>query len=155
MTGLFNRRYLDDTLEKAFAHAKRYERLLSVVVCDIDHFKRVNDNFSHQMGDAVLKEIAKLLKSGVRQDDTVARYGGEEFVILLPEASAKEAVHIVERIRQNITNYPWHTFHPDLKITMSAGLSDDLSVKSHEKLVGIADKKLYEAKRGGRNRLVP
>ena len=106
------------------------------------------------MGDAVLKEIAKLLKSGVRQDDTVARYGGEEFVILLPEASAKEAVHIVERIRQSVANHPWHTFHPDLRVTMSAGLSDDLSTENCEKLVGTADKKLYEAKRGGRNRLV-
>ena len=154
LTGLYNRRYLDETLEKTFAHAKRHEHALSVVVCDIDHFKRVNDDFSHQMGDVVLTEVARLLKAGVRQGDTVARYGGEEFVIILPETSSQNAAHIVERIRQTIQNYPWHTFHPELKITMSAGLSDDLSSENHEKLVGIADKKLYEAKRGGRNRLV-
>ena len=154
LTGLYNRRYLDETLAQAFADAKRYERSLSVVVCDIDHFKRVNDTFSHQMGDVVLKEVARLLKAGVRQGDTVARYGGEEFVIVLPEASAKDAARTVERIRETVQDHPWHTFHPDLKITMSAGLSSDLSAESHEKLVGLADKKLYEAKRGGRNRLV-
>ncbi len=154
LTGLYNRRYLDESLAQAFADAKRYGRELSVVVCDIDHFKRVNDTFSHQMGDVVLKEVARLLKSGVRQGDTVARYGGEEFVIVLPEACAQSAAHIVERIRQTIQNHPWHTFHPGLKITMSAGLSDDLSSENYEKLVGTADKKLYEAKRGGRNRLV-
>ncbi len=154
LTGLYNRRYLDETLAQAFVHAKRYERALSVVVCDIDHFKRVNDTFSHQMGDVVLKEVARLLQQGVRQGDTVARYGGEEFVIVLPETSVKDAANIVERIRQAIQNYPWHTFHSDLTITMSAGVSDDLSAESHEKLVGVADKKLYEAKRSGRNRLV-
>ena len=154
LTGLYNRRYLDETLAQTFADAKRYERTLSVVVCDIDHFKRVNDTFSHHMGDVVLKEVARLLQKGVRQGDTVARYGGEEFIIVLPEASAKDAARTVERIRQTIQSHPWHTFHPELAITMSAGLADDLSVESYEKLVGIADKKLYEAKRGGRNRLV-
>ena len=154
LTGLYNRRHLDETLAKTFAHAKRHEHALSVVVCDIDHFKRVNDDFSHQMGDVVLKEVARLLKAGVRQGDTVARYGGEEFVIVLPETPSQNAAHIVERIRQTIQDYPWHTFHPELKITMSAGLSDDLASENHEKLVSVADKKLYEAKRGGRNQLV-
>ena len=154
LTGLYNRRYLDETLAKTFAHAKRHAHALSVVVCDIDHFKRVNDDFSHQMGDVVLKEVARLLKAGVRQGDTVARYGGEEFVIVLPETSSQNAARTVERIRQTIQDYPWHTFHPELSITMSAGLSDDLSSENHEKLVSTADKKLYEAKRGGRNRLV-
>ena len=106
------------------------------------------------MGDVVLKEVARLLQGGVRSGDTVARYGGEEFVIFLPDAAAKDAAGTVERICQTIQNHPWYTFHPELSITMSAGLPDDLSAESHEKLVGIADKKLYEAKHGGRNRLV-
>ena len=154
LTGLYNRRCLDETLAQAFAHAQRYERPLSVVVCDIDHFKRVNDIFSHQMGDAVLKEVAQLLQKGVRQGDTVARYGGEEFVIILPETATNDSANIAERIRQTVQNHPWYTFHPDLAIIISAGIASDLSVESHEKLVGSADKKLYEAKRGGRNRLV-
>ena len=153
LTGLFNRRHFDGELERAFAHAKRYGKSLSVAVCDIDHFKRVNDSFSHQMGDEVLKQIAKLLQDGVRQGDTVARYGGEEFVVLLPEISAQDALLVLERIRTSIQNHAWHTLHPDLSITISAGIADDLAVASHEKLVGLADIKLYEAKREGRNRV--
>ena len=153
LTGLYNRRHLDETLEQAFAHARRYERPLSVVVCDIDYFKRVNDTFSHQMGDTVLKEVARLLQCGVRQSDTVARYGGEEFVILLPEAPAETARGIIERIRRTIANHSWHTYHPDLTVTISAGLTDDLSAPCHEKLIALADKKLYEAKDNGRNQV--
>ena len=153
LTGLYNRRHLDETLAQAFAHAQRHERPLSVVVCDIDHFKRVNDTFSHQMGDVVLKEVARLLQGGVRSGDTVARYGGEEFVILLPDAAAKDAAGTVERIRQTIANHSWHTYHPDLTVTISAGLTDDLSAPCHEKLITLADKKLYEAKGNGRNQV--
>ena len=153
LTGLYNRRYADQQLARAFSQAQRYGRALSVAVCDIDHFKRVNDTFSHQMGDAVLREIAQLLRTGVRQGDTVARYGGEEFVLLLPETAAPDARRIVARILEGVARHAWHVLHPDLTVTMSAGISDDLSVQSYEKLLGRADAKLYEAKRGGRNRV--
>ena len=153
LTGLFNRRHFDGELERAFGNAQRHGKSLSVAVCDIDHFKRVNDTFSHQMGDEVLKQVAKLLQNGVRQGDTVARYGGEEFAILLPDISAGEALSVLERIRETIESHPWRTLHPDLDVSISAGIADDLAVASHEKLVGLADIKLYEAKREGRNRV--
>ena len=153
LTGLYNRRRLDETLGQAFVHAKRYNRPLSVVACDIDHFKRVNDTFSHQMGDMVLREVSRLLQSGVRQGDIVARCGGEEFVILLPETPAKDAVRIIERIRQSIAQHAWHIYRPELAIAISAGIADDLTVAGHEKLINLADKKLYEAKGNGRNQV--
>ena len=153
LTGLFNRRYVDNKLEEEFARAGRYGHPLSVTVCDIDHFKRVNDTFSHAMGDAVLKKVSELLQGGVRQSDTVARYGGEEFVVVFPETPAENAARIVERIRAAVATYPWHTLHPDLKVTVSAGISGDLAVESYEKLIGHADKKLYEAKHNGRNQV--
>ena len=153
LTGLFNRRYVDDKLEGEFARASRYSHPLSVAVCDIDYFKRVNDTFSHEMGDVVLKRVAELLQGGVRQSDTVARYGGEEFVVVFPETPAEDAARIVERIREAVATYPWHTLHPDLKVTVSAGVSGDLAVESYEKLIGRADKKLYEAKHNGRNQV--
>ena len=142
-----------EQLEREYARSRRYDHAFSVVVCDIDHFKRVNDTFSHQMGDAVLREIAQLLRTGVRQGDTVARYGGEEFVLLLPETAAPDARRIVARILEGVARHAWHVLHPDLTVTMSAGIADDLSVQSYEKLLGRADAKLYEAKRGGRNRV--
>ena len=153
LTGLFNRRYVDDKLEGEFARANRYGHPLSVAVCDIDYFKRVNDTFSHEMGDAVLRKVAELLRDGVRQSDTVARYGGEEFVVVFPETPAEDAARIVERIREAVATYPWHTLHLDLKVTVSAGVSGDLAVESYEKLIGRADKKLYEAKHNGRNQV--
>ena len=153
LTGLYNRRYIDTQLEGAFAHAKRYGGVLSVAVCDIDHFKSVNDTFSHGTGDAVLRQIARLLQREVRQLGEVARYGGEEFVILFPDTSARDAAHTAERIREVVADYPWHTLHSALSVTVSVGVSDDLSGPSFEKLLAQADKKLYEAKRSGRNRV--
>ncbi len=153
LTGLYNRRYVDIKLEQEFSRAGRYGHPLSVAVCDIDHFKHVNDVFSHGMGDAVLKRVAELLRKGVRQSDTVARYGGEEFVVVFPQTPAKDAARIVERIRKTVENHPWHTLHPDLKVTLSAGISGDLAVASFDRLIGSADKKLYEAKHNGRNQV--
>ncbi len=153
LTGLYNRRYADAKLEQEFARASRYGHPLSVAVCDIDCFKQVNDTFSHGMGDAVLKQVAELLRGGVRQSDTVARYGGEEFVVVFPETLPETAARIFERIRASVASYPWPTLHPGLNITVSAGVSGDLTVASFEKLVGLADKKLYEAKHNGRNQV--
>ena len=142
-----------EQLEREYARSRRYDHAFSVVVCDIDHFKRVNDDFSHQMGDEVLRRVAQLLRGSVRQSDTAACYGGEEFVLLFPETSAQDAARVTQRIRVSVADYPWHTLHPDLKVTLSAGVSDDPDAASFDKLVSLADRKLYEAKRGGRNRV--
>ena len=154
LTGVYNRRYFDAKLEEEFKRAARYSSPMSVMICDIDNFKRVNDDFSHQVGDEVLRRVAGIFKARVRGVDTVARYGGEEFVILFPQTPLGEAAEVSERIREAVAAAPWHEVAPGLRVTISAGMSDDLSVPNHEKLVGLADAKLYEAKRSGKNRVV-
>ncbi len=153
LTGLFNRRRLEQELARELERARRSEGKLSTMICDIDNFKQVNDRFSHQVGDFVLQRVAQLLKRYVRGADVVARYGGEEFVILFPEASAKDAQMVCERLRERIADAPWHELHPDLKITMSMGICDDISLVDGFAMIDQADDKLYEAKRNGKNQV--
>ena len=153
LTGLYNRRYFDMQLEQEFSRATRFERTLSVVMCDIDNFKGVNDTFSHQVGDDVLRRVADILTANLRKVDTLARYGGEEFVMLLPETSVEEAARVCERMRRSVERYPWGDLYPDLNVTVSIGISDDLTVTNHEKLIYHADRKLYQAKHSGKNQV--
>ena len=154
LTGLYNRRYFDAQLEQEFGRATRFSRSLSVVMCDIDNFKSVNDTFSHQVGDSVLRRVADVLATSLRKVDTLARYGGEEFVMLLPETSAREAARVCERMRIAVECYPWAEFYPSLEVTVSIGISDDLTVANHEKLIYHADRNQYRAKRSGKNQVV-
>jgi diguanylate cyclase (GGDEF)-like protein len=153
LTGLFNRRRLEQELGRELERARRSEGRLSVMICDIDNFKQVNDRFSHQTGDFVLQRVAQLLKRYVRGADVVARYGGEEFVILFPEASAEAAQRVCERLRENVANAPWHELHADLKITLSMGICDDTSLVDGFAMIDQADDRLYEAKRNGKNQV--
>ncbi len=153
LTGLFNRRRLEQELARELERARRSEGKLSTMICDIDNFKQVNDRFSHQVGDFVLQRLGQLLKRYVRGADVVARYGGEEFVILFPEASAQEAQIVCDRLRQHIANAPWQELHPDLAITISMGICDDLSLVDGYAMIDQADDKLYEAKRNGKNQV--
>ena len=153
LTGLFNRRRLEQELSRELERARRSAGTLSVMICDIDNFKQVNDRFSHQTGDFVLQRVGKILKRYVRGADVVARYGGEEFVILFPEASATEALIVCDRLREHIAAAPWHELHEDLKITMSMGICDDISLVDGFAMIDQADDKLYEAKRNGKNQV--
>lgn len=153
LTGLYNRRYADAQLHEAFLRARRFGHTLSVALLDIDNFKRINDTFSHAVGDEVLRVVARLFKAELREIDTVARYGGEEFVLLLPETSARAAAAVCDRLRLEVAAYPWSTVAPGLRVTLSIGLSDELSVPTYEKLVALADGKLYEAKHSGKNQV--
>jgi diguanylate cyclase (GGDEF)-like protein len=153
LTGLFNRRRLEQELSRELERARRSAGTLSVMICDIDNFKQVNDRFSHQTGDFVLQRVGKILKRYVRGADVVARYGGEEFVILFPEASAKEALIVCDRLREHIADAPWQELHGDLKITMSMGICDDISLVDGFAMIDQADDKLYEAKRNGKNQV--
>lgn len=153
LTGLYNRRHLDTVLAQAFADAHQNKALLTVAISDVDFFKKVNDTYSHQTGDEVLKAVAKVLQSSVRETDTVARYGGEEFVIIFPNTALADGVAFGERVRQRVQAHPWHEIHPDLKITISMGISADLTAPNHEKMLSAADEKLYEAKHNGRNQV--
>ena len=152
LTGLHNRRYFDARLAEEFGRARRFATPLSVVFCDIDDFKRVNDRFSHQLGDKVLVTVATLLGRHLRDVDTVARYGGEEFMLLLPGTAARGAAVSCEKIRRAVEVHPWETLAPGLAVTLSMGLSDD-ATSDPTHLLEKAGDKLYEAKRGGKNRV--
>ncbi|MFN3344406.1 MAG: diguanylate cyclase [Chloroherpetonaceae bacterium] len=154
LTGLYNRRYLNMQLEQEFKRAKRYGNPLSVVMCDIDYFKKINDNFSHQVGDEVLKTLGRIFKAYSRSVDTVARFGGEEFVLVLPETPKEKAAVLCEKLRAAVEHYPWSEIHKELSVTISFGVSDNVRVSHYEKLLAEADEKLYEAKNSGRNRVV-
>jgi two-component system, cell cycle response regulator len=153
LTQLHNRRYFDEQGNRLFQHALRYHRPFSVVIADIDHFKQINDTFSHAMGDEVLRRIGEILGTKVRASDLVARYGGEEFVIAFPEIDLNQAHETCESLRKRIESYPWHELHPDLKVTMSMGLSSDARVKDIYAMLEAADNLLYRAKNCGRNQV--
>lgn len=153
LTGLYNRRFLDENLPRLFEEAKRYERSLCLAMLDIDHFKKLNDTYSHQMGDEVLKKVAKIFLDNLRNVDIAARYGGEEFSLIMPVTDLEAAHQGCERIRKAIENYPWHEYHEDMKVTISIGLANNFRADSADNLVEIADKYLYKAKGSGRNRV--
>ena len=151
LTGLYNRRFAQETGRKVFARASRYHERLHVLMIDIDHFKRVNDKVSHAAGDATLRGIAEILVSCVRSSDIVARYGGEEFMVFLIEAEPETAQFIANRIRDDVAAHrfeevPW-------QVTISIGVAGLAGDESLEALVDRADKHLYVAKRSGRNRV--
>jgi len=159
LTGCYNRGFINENFPREFKRSKRYKNPVSIVLCDIDHFKKVNDTFGHQCGDHVLKEIVSCLKGCLRQDiDWVGRYGGEEFLIVLPSTGMKNAVSIAERIRKIISHLPIAYNEDNLNVTVSFGvsgidqwsLSDDISC---EALLNSADIYLYRAKTDGRNRV--
>ena len=126
-----------------------------MVVCDLDFFNQINDRYSHSIGDEVLRRVAQLLKNKTRGSDVIARYGGKEFVIACVDSTLAQTARRCEELRRQIEIYSWHELHPDLKVTVSMGLSDALSPPSVEKMLAEADARLYEAKNGGRNRIMP
>ncbi len=154
LTGLHNRRHFDEEAASAFARARRYGQPLTVMIADVDHFKRVNDTYSHAVGDAVLAELARALRRGVRETDIVARYGGEEFVVVFAQTSVQQAAVLCERVRQQIASYDWARLQPGLRVTLSMGLDGDLTRPSVDAMLAAADARMYEAKTTGRNRLV-
>jgi diguanylate cyclase (GGDEF)-like protein len=157
LTGCFNRRYMDEHLAEELARWLRYPCELSVVMCDMDHFKRVNDQHGHQAGDRVLVAVAKILQDGLRQQiDWVARFGGEEFLLVLPQTSLNDAVLIAERIRQAVENGAIHVDGSDLRISASFGVTTCRThqPESVDTLLARADGYLYQAKDAGRNRVV-
>ena len=153
LVGIFNRRYFDDQLVKASAHAERHGRPLSLVFVDIDHFKLVNDTHGHRIGDEVLIEVGRRLLASLRADDWIARYGGEEFAVVLPETDTDAAVLVAERLRAGIGNQDIATAAGNITVTASFGVASSLpdSLMTTEALVGAADAALYRSKAAGRN----
>ena len=155
LTCLFNRRYFDEQATNTLRQAIRQERSLTLMIGDIDHFKKINDQISHATGDEVLKQVSAILRKNTRSTDLVARYGGEEFVIAFFDSSLEQAAQFCEKIRGLIEQHPWQEIHPDLRVTISMGLSSDISLKDIEKMLAKADEQLYVAKNQGRNRIMP
>jgi diguanylate cyclase (GGDEF)-like protein len=156
LTGLANHRTFQARLDEHLLAAARYGKRLSLILCDIDHFKSVNDTYGHPVGDLVLKGVARALQREARATDLVARYGGEEFAVVMPETDAPGALVIAERIREKVGATVFHSELGRLRVTMSLGVAtcpDDGSGKAQ--LVEAADGGLYHAKRHGRNRTVP
>ena len=159
LTKSYNRGYITECLPKEINRAIRYERPLSLVLCDIDYFKKVNDTYGHQAGDQVLIEVVRSIKDSVRQDlDWIARYGGEEFLIVLPETGPQGARIMAERLRKNISKHKFIFQEKAIHITCSFGISGFDSATSDENissesLINTADKHLYQCKSEGRNRV--
>jgi diguanylate cyclase (GGDEF)-like protein len=145
LTGVSNRRALDETLASQFALKVRYGSKFSVVLFDIDHFKRVNDEYGHVQGDRILQSTAQAIDEAVRETDVLARYGGEEFLVILPATELAGAAVFAERLRANIAR--------QLSITVSGGVAMALDEDTPETLVARADAALYESKSTGRNRI--
>ncbi|HEY8311297.1 MAG TPA: diguanylate cyclase [Gemmatimonadaceae bacterium] len=157
LTGVCNRRRLEETLHDMWEHSQRLHEPLSLVMCDIDHFKRVNDDYGHQVGDAVLQQFAKLLNTEAREIDKVGRYGGEEFVLLLPGTVLDAAVTFAERVRECVEKHEFtYADGKSLHRTMSCGVAawGHPKVTDQEALIRAADEALYVAKETGRNRVV-
>lgn len=155
LTGVHNKRYLVEQLEREISRASRHGRPLCLVMLDIDHFKDVNDTFGHLAGDQVLKEVAQLAKSRLRPDDLVARYGGEEFAIILPETELHGGVRIAQQLRQMIETEMFAFEDEEIQVTVSCGVSKlEADWRCYDFLKD-ADRRLYEAKRTGRNRVCP
>jgi diguanylate cyclase len=156
LTGVGNRRCFDLSMEKTIAESRQKESPLSLIICDIDHFKRVNDAFGHQVGDEIIKMFSRVIQSIVREDDTVIRYGGEEFAIILPATEQATAKDIAERIRKQFESKKLTIRETSQKIgqlTASFGVAQYRTGDDVEMLVQRADAKLYDAKAGGRNRV--
>lgn len=157
LTGLNNRRYLDKHLRLLFDRAAARSRPLSICITDIDRFKSVNDTYGHDAGDEVLREFANRIRSTVRGADLACRYGGEEFVVVMPDTSPETAAAVAERLRTVVEMNPFHLRQAGviLNITASLGISSTVwGAESPEQLLKQADGALYDAKHGGRNRVV-
>ncbi len=158
LTGLYNRRYFIEQIELEFKRAKRYNRDLSLLMLDIDHFKSVNDNYGHQVGDIVLRKISSIIINQLRDSDLAFRYGGEEFMVILPETKPDDAINVAKRMKQEImdTEHTYRTLH--FKITASIGIvsiKDMLGTfETVDDIIKKVDDNLYKAKNSGRNTII-
>ncbi len=155
LTQVYNKRYFLETIEREMGRAQRYRRDLSLIMFDIDHFKKINDTYGHLAGDYVLKQLAAVIKSRIRREDILSRYGGEEFSIILPEIDTYNALQFAEKIRRLTEKSLFRFEDTEIPVTISIGVAALLpDVTDPTEFVKLADEKLYEAKEKGRNRVV-
>nr|WP_269836685.1 GGDEF domain-containing protein [Rheinheimera soli] len=155
LTNLFNRRFLNEFMERELALARRNQKPLAVVMLDLDHFKQLNDQFGHQTGDTVIEMVAKHLLRQSRRTDILFRYGGEEFLVILPNTTSSQARHLAENWRVHVEQAQVFAKHQPVNITLSAGVA---CYPEHGttafNLIQAADEALYQAKAAGRNQVV-
>lgn len=155
LTGLYNRRHFERRLKEEFERARREGTSLSLAMLDVDHFKRINDTFGHIVGDTILSTLGDLIRRSTRDYDVPCRYGGEEFAVLMPGTSLEVGLKVAERIRRNAERVSIPVQSGELRFTLSGGVASyPAEVGSAEELVDLADRRLYLAKAGGRNRIV-
>ncbi|MBI3581040.1 MAG: diguanylate cyclase [Nitrospinae bacterium] len=156
LTGIYNRRYFFERLRNEFERAHRYKSDMTIIMADLDHFKKINDNYGHESGDRALTSTAEILKKHLRKIDVVARYGGEEFILLLPEISKDKAYKVADRIRRDVESQAHDPGGGNFYVTISMGIADTKSygVTTADDLIKRADENLYKAKSAGRNRVV-
>jgi len=157
LTGVYNRRYLMEQLSKELERSARYNHSLSLMLCDVDHFKRINDNYGHQCGDETLIKFSQALRGCLRETDWIARYGGEEFVIVLPETNLNSGAQVAERCRAALAKQPIVVGGHSLPVTASFGVTGWLATvpinADINKVIALADTGVYASKEGGRNRV--
>lgn len=154
LTGLYNRRHFEDTIEREFLRASRYNNHLSFAIIDVDFFKKVNDTYGHSTGDYVLKEVAYLILQNLRKTDMVFRYGGEEFTVIITETPKEKAIIPLERLRKAVEDYPFSYNSQNINVTISIGISEVCkNITTVHQLFDDADKALYKAKENGRNQI--
>lgn len=160
LTGCYNRGYLSEVLPREITRALRYKRPLAVAMCDIDHFKKVNDTYGHQFGDEVLKQFVQSISELIRHDtDWLARYGGEEFLLVLPETNLDDAFNLADRLRKHLSHKGFETEADKISVTASFGVTGFNDTRpagpiTPEAMINVVDKYLYEAKTQGRNRVI-
>jgi diguanylate cyclase (GGDEF)-like protein len=155
LLGINNRRHLFEMAEHEFEVAMRYQQPLSVMMYDLDHFKKVNDTFDHSVGDLILQHVTQIVRDELRSADVIGRYGGEEFIVILPMTSAQQAFPLAERIRMNVEKINISTPKGNAGVTLSIGiveLTHTHPVESVEDVFRRADEAMYAAKQAGRNR---
>lgn len=153
LTRLWNRAAILGILEREFGRAKRNDTVVSIILADLDHFKRINDTYGHLAGDAVLREAARRMRTAVRPYDEIGRYGGEEFLLVLPDCDASAAVTLGERLRESVGEEAMVLAEGVIPVTLSLGVTTSNGIDDMKQFIAVADEALYRAKDGGRNRL--
>ncbi len=154
LTDCYNKKEIEEFVKKFLFNYLRYKKdYFTIMILDIDHFKKINDTYGHLAGDYVLKELAKIIKNVIRKSDICGRFGGEEFVIILPNTKISGAMKLAERLRKEIENHPFTFGEKQIKVTVSIGITSVGINDSYESLLSRADEALYEAKKKGRNKV--
>ena len=151
MTGIYNRYKINSIIEDEIKRAKRYGEIFSLIMFDIDYFKKVNDTYGHDIGDYVLQELSRIILQSIRQTDSFGRWGGEEFMLVVPYTNKQEAIELAQKIRNEVQN---HSFEYVKQITLSIGVTQYLDNEEKDTLIKRVDSALYKAKANGRNQVV-